>query len=52
MQYVTRTAVMEQLSKHPCNSETEKFSMWSAPRYYRKDKEDRLSRLSFETPAC
>jgi hypothetical protein len=28
------------------------FSAWSLPRSYKKDKEDRLSQLSFETPAC
>jgi hypothetical protein len=28
------------------------FSALSLPRDYKKDKEDRLSYLSFETPAC
>jgi hypothetical protein len=28
------------------------FSAWSVPRGYKKDIEDRLSQLGFETPAC
>jgi hypothetical protein len=28
------------------------FSAWSVERGYKKDREDRLSQLSFETPAC
>jgi hypothetical protein len=28
------------------------FSAWSMPSGYEKDKEDHLSQLSFETPAC
>jgi hypothetical protein len=28
------------------------FSILSVPRGYKKDKEDPLSQLSFETPAC
>jgi hypothetical protein len=30
----------------------ELFSVRSVPRGYKKDKEDRLSQLSFETPGC
>jgi hypothetical protein len=28
------------------------FSAWSLPKGSKKNKEDRLSQLSFETPAC
>jgi hypothetical protein len=28
------------------------FPAWSVPRDYKKEKEDLLSALSFETPAC
>jgi hypothetical protein len=56
---VTRTAVaMKRLSKYvssEMNSHNNKISVLfvrSVPRFYRKDKEDRLSQLSFETLAC
>jgi hypothetical protein len=58
---VTRKAVVvEQLSKYvsvetntlTCNNRRDIFSVRSVPRDYKKDKEDRLSQLSFETPAC
>jgi hypothetical protein len=56
---VTRTAViMERLDKHvsteinSCNNRRAVFSARSVPRGYKKDKEDRLRQLSFETPAC
>jgi hypothetical protein len=64
---VTRTAVaMKQLIKHARNIRRAVFSMWSVPpqkiekpfsassvpRSYKKDKEDYLRQLSFETPAC
>jgi hypothetical protein len=56
---VTGTAVaMEQVSKHVSaekntrNNRGAVFSVWSVPRVYKKDKEDRLSQLSFGTPAC
>jgi hypothetical protein len=55
---VTRTAVaIEQLSKRvsaETNSRNRKavFSVRSVPRGYKKDKEDRLRQLNFETPAC
>jgi hypothetical protein len=49
---------MEQLSKHVSaerNSRINRravFSVQSVPRGYKKDKVDRLSQLSYETPAC
>jgi hypothetical protein len=56
---VTRTAVaMEQFSEH-VSAETNTrrsrravFSVLSVPRDCKKDKEDRLSQMSFETPSC
>jgi hypothetical protein len=56
---VTRTAVaMKQLSKQVSaetntrNSRGAVFSVRFVPRGCKKDKEDRLSQLSFETPTC
>jgi hypothetical protein len=56
---VTLKAVtMERFCKHVSaqkNSRNNKralFSVRSMPKVYKKDKEDRLSQLSFETPAC
>jgi hypothetical protein len=56
---VTRRAIaMERLHKHvsaEMNSRNKRravFSLQSVPRGYKKDKEGRLSQLSFETPAC
>jgi hypothetical protein len=55
---VTRIAVVERLGKHvsaETNSRNKRravFSSWSVPRGYKKDKENRLRQLSFETPAC
>jgi hypothetical protein len=49
---------MEQLNKHVFaeaythNNRGAVFSVRSVPRGYKKNKEDRLSQLSFETPAC
>jgi hypothetical protein len=49
---------MEQLSKQVSvetntrNNREVVFSVRSVPRCYKKDKEDRLSKFSFETPAC
>jgi hypothetical protein len=34
------------------NNTSAVFFAWSLQRGYKKDKEDRLSQLSFETPAC
>jgi hypothetical protein len=56
---VTLTAVsMERLGKHvsaeanSSNNGRVVFSVWSVPRSCKKDKEDRLSQMSFETPTC
>jgi hypothetical protein len=56
---VTCTAVvMELLGKHVSaemnahNNRGGAFSVRSVPKGYKKDKEDRWSQLSFETPAC
>jgi hypothetical protein len=56
---VTLTAVaMERLGEHvsaEMNSHKNRaavFSVRFVSRDYKKDKEDRLSQLSFETPAC
>jgi hypothetical protein len=56
---VMRTAVaMEQLNKHVSaennsrNNRRAVFSVWSVLRAYEKDKEDYLSKLSFEMPDC
>jgi hypothetical protein len=56
---MTHTAVaMERLSKYVSaetnirNNSRAVFSVLSVPRGYRKDKEDRLSQLSFEKPGC
>jgi hypothetical protein len=56
---VTRAAVpMEQRGKHVSaetnshNNQKVVFSVRSMSTAYKKDKEDRLSRLNFETPAC
>jgi hypothetical protein len=38
--------------KHASSKIETLFSAWSLPRNYKKDKEDCLSQLSFETPAC
>jgi hypothetical protein len=58
-QDVTRTAIaMEWLHKHVSieintrNNRRAVFSVQSMLRGYKKDKEDGLSKLSFETPAC
>jgi hypothetical protein len=56
---MTRTTIaMEQLCKYVStetnthNNRRAVFSVWSVPRGYKKDKVNRLSQLSFETPAC
>jgi hypothetical protein len=52
---VTRTAVaMERLGKRVCAETSSRavFSVRSGLRRYEKDKQDRLSQSSFETPVC
>jgi hypothetical protein len=55
--HVTHTAVSkERLDKHAstemnsCNISSAVLSVRSVPKNYKKDKEDRLSQLSLETP--
>jgi hypothetical protein len=49
---------MERLGKHVSEEINSRkkiedlFSVRSVPRGYKKDKEDRVSQLNFETPAC
>jgi hypothetical protein len=51
--YVVRaaTVAMQRLGKHASSTIERLFSAWSVPMGYKKDKEDRLSQLRFETPA-
>jgi hypothetical protein len=43
---------MQGRGKHTLTTRNAVFSSWSVPKGYKKDKEDPLGQLSFETPAC